>query len=294
MDKKKEIATIATITDINEIPEEVKDKRVKEEEIASKFISGGVLNSPPRTWSEFGYDVGANTVSGIGRVVRDRFVRTATAADAATTPATTTPATTTTTTTTTDAAPANVQVEQALEGDSTVDRSDGSTAPDAATAVQICPTTIGIRRLLNRNNKIERDDSKTSYNTIMNAVLPDREEKCTYPNILKDYVGLKRKFNKDFESSFNKLTGQNIETVADEIDKMLVELYKREGTSGPLHELGNQEGFRVGGKKKGGSKKNKVEKKKERKTKRKYYIKKKKGNSKKNKKSKAKRNTRRK
>ena len=280
---------IATITDIKEIPEEVTDQRVKEEKSANKFISGEELPSPPppqKTWTDVGLGLGRVVGTGIGNVVGSMVSKTGKGND-------TEPQGVTSDSGTGDGDDNDGDDDGDNDGDG--DDNDGSTAPAApATAVQICPATIGIRRLLNDNNRIERGDSKASYNTIMDTVLPRREANCTYPNILKDYVGLKRKFNEDFKTSFNKLTGQNIETVADEIDEMLVELYKREGTSGPLHELGNQEGFRVGGKKKGGSKKNKVEKKKERKTKRKYYIKKKKGNSKKNKKSKAKRNTRRK
>jgi len=169
----------------------------------------------------------------------------------------------------------------------------------AATTAGTCPTTLQIRRLLNQNQKqINKPEDKATYRQILNAALGEdrgRRSKsgCNYPDIEKDYIALKRKLGQESQEVIN-VTKQNIEGVADQIDRMLVQLYEQEDTNGPLHELGAREGFK-GGKKKKGSKKNKVEKKKGRKTKRKMYTKKKKGNSKKHKKkSNVKRNTRRK
>ena len=70
MDNKKEIATITNITDI---PTEVRGQREAEMNNANKFISGEELPPPPpppRTWSGFGYDMAANTASGIGKTYR--------------------------------------------------------------------------------------------------------------------------------------------------------------------------------------------------------------------------------
>ena len=41
----------------------------------------------------------------------------------------------------------------------------------------------------------------------MNALLPDREENCTYDNILNDYKGLKEEIKEVPDPHLEKLTG---------------------------------------------------------------------------------------
>ena len=306
MDKEKEIE-IATITDIEEIPKEVTDKRVKEEESASKFISGKVLDSPPKTWGRFSYDVAAYTASGIGNMAASGIGNMAASGMSnmyrySKAPAKQAP----------PAAKGEEEPRRKREGEeqeqevkvATTNPVQGATPPPAApapapaeeesaTTAEACPATLKIKRLLNKQKRIATATNQATYGQILNAALPNRPKQsgCTYPDIKKDYIALKDTLGQTVNRDINVVQG-NVFDIAEEIDKMLVQLYNFEDTNGPLHKLGA--GQLEGGKKKGGSKKKKVEKKKERKTKRKSYIKKKKGNSKKNKKSKAKRNTRRK
>ena len=158
----------------------------------------------------------------------------------------------------------------------------------------VCPYTGKIRALLTKKTKIiQGAKAGASYNKILNTVLPDREEGCTYKNIEYDYIALKGMFDEGVKNDF-KVDKTTIDEVTKNIDEMLVKLYQNENDTGPLHNLAKSENF-TGGKKKNGSKKKKNSKKKGRKTKRKMYTKKKKGNSKKHKKKpKVKRNTRRK